>query len=225
MGGSAREFRYTEDERQALAAAVPDPNWPSEFNDWQRLVTFAHYQDFRLDKVGFIARTLERMARECLAEEKRLRTAKKDAEQVRVIARAASKLREQLMKPTPYGTNFALAFLPDRHKDFLDLLDELILHEEWVDEIVASWHADNVFTGRHHPAFTRFVDAAITLWRVWTDTPPGASKEGGPAARFLCAAVNPVIAFEKRRRVTLRRGGLLTLEAAGQLIEEVRRID
>lgn len=243
MGTGARpdlEFRYTEAERQALAAAVPDPDWPNEPDDWDRLVTFAHQNAFRADKAGYIARELELMARECLDEEAALRSSKEDADHVRKIARAAQKLKTLLLAPTPDGTDFARVFLGvdvliDDQRDratglngrtvLLGLLQELIDGEVWVGEMIAAWREENTFASKHHPGFARFVAAAITFWHVWTDRLPGASKEGGPAARFLCAAVNPLLAFAKLRGLQLRRGGFLTVEGAGELIEEIRRLD
>lgn len=243
MSGSGRgdlEFSYTDAERQALAEAVPDPDWIDDHGDWERLVQFAHYDEFRADKASYVSRELERRGRECLKEEAAFRSAEEYVKEIRIIARAARNLRKRLARSTPHGTDFARAFLgkglliddkgdyiPNLYRDevFLGLLGEVISNEEAVAEHIAALHANDVFAGRHHPAFARFVGAAIIFWQLWTNKPAGASHQVGPAGRFLCAAVNPLLTFAEQRGLRLRRGGHLTESVAGRLIEEIRRLD
>ncbi|MEY9532175.1 hypothetical protein [Sinorhizobium fredii] len=234
------EFRYTDAERRALAEAVPDPEWLDAIDDWGRLVKFAQYNEFRADKTGYIARQLERTARECLEEETAFRSSKEETDHIHEIAHLARKLRTLLRKPSTYRPSFALAYfglsmLEDdeehsvphlyRHEVFLSLLDDLISNESRAAEGFAAWRSSDAFSSKHHPGFARFVDAAIISWQVWTDKPAGASKEGGPAVRFLCAAVNPLLTFAEQRGLGLRRGGRLTEAGAGRLFEEIRRLD
>ncbi|MBB5536844.1 hypothetical protein [Rhizobium giardinii] len=225
-GRKAAAFHYTDAERKALAEAVPDPDWVDKLDDWGRLASFPHHEEFRADKEGFIARALEPVARECLAEETAYRPPKEEIARAREAARVARKLRSLLAQPNTIQPNYAILFTG--HDKIFGHLDEVIDNEELAVDDLASYHAEDPFSSERHPGFRRFADAAIIYWRVWTDKPAGASKsaKGGPAARFLVAAINPLIAFANQRGRKLRhRRGELTVEAAGELIIELRRAE
>lgn len=227
------EFSYSDQERRALAESVPDPEFLDSMDDWGKMVWFPDHCAFLSDKEGFIARNLEWSARECLTESSFPKSKKENLAVVKSIDAAALKLLSDLKKPSFYRANYGIAFLgvdygwqrfgdetlTPSHEVLVQLLTELVEAAPFVEQNYSSYHESDHFLRAHSPGFARFVSQVLTFWRGWTGAAPGSGKQGGPAARFLMAAANPVIIYSANQLgIQLRVGGKLDEAAAAQLI-------
>lgn len=232
------EFFYSEEEQRALADSVQVPPDAHFKSDWQRLLKAPDYERLRADKEGTIARSLEISARECLIESEYPKSLKENLDTVNRIEERARGLLSDLKKPSHYRKNNAIAFLGvDRgwqrfgdqkltpsHELLVELLTEIVDAAPFVENNFSRYHESHPFLRAHQPGFARFVWQALSFWQSWTAQSPGAGKEGGPAARFLMAAANPVITFASNELgIQLRRAGELHEAAAGELIAEYKR--
>lgn len=103
---------------------------------------------------------------------------------------------------------------------------------EWLveseDEIKQQFqeHHSHSFAETRNPPYFDFVRRALYLWKRWREEEPGGSKEGGPAARFLVAAANPMLRYAKKELgLHMRRKGSVELseESAGSLIAYLKK--
>lgn len=228
------EFAYSLHERREIAGNVPDAGYLEGMSDWGRMVHFPYHREFEADKEGYVARELERSARECLGEVKR--SLHDDCIMVSKISETAARLRSFLNQPNAYRPNYAIAFLGAGHgwregaddaalqeHEILDrLLSQIESDAPEVEESFRVYHGHDAYVGKHSPGFSRFVSQALSFWQMWTGKAPGGGKQGGPAARFLVAAANPLIRHAEKQDIIFRRGGELTKESAGELIARHR---
>lgn len=231
-------FSYTSDEITALAECVPRPDFLDELSPFGRLVSFPDHEHFRVDKKGYIDLMLTRTARECLEECRISSSLSETMDEVLKITQLCSKLRSKLRKSSFYRPTNAIAFLgidygwknfdgevfTPSHEVLDRLLTEVLEASDFVTDNIKSYHDADPFLKTHSPAFARYVSQVLCFWRVWTNSPPGAGKQGGPAARLLMSAANPVIAFAERNYgISLRRAGKLDEGSAGELIAQHKR--
>jgi hypothetical protein len=237
MTSTPADFQYTEDERRAMAAAVPDATWLADVkDDWTRKVRFPDAERFLADKVGHVSNRVEWAARWALQEEgwreekpsEELRTVSEIANHARVLLRL-------LKKPNRHRPNFAISFF-GRHFVGTDLsgdglykaellqglLAEIVEDEASVRENVRASQTGDILSQAKNVAVVSFVSQLLVFWNVWTGGAAGRGTQGGPAARFVCAATNPLLSFaETRMGKTLRRGGMLDEASAAQLIRSL----
>ncbi|MFB9984350.1 hypothetical protein ACFSQQ_16480 [Mesorhizobium kowhaii] len=232
------EFHFSPPERVALAAAVPDATWLDALpSDWARLVSFPDADQFLSDKEGYVSRMVEWAAMEAL-KENNYRTATPSAELTVVaeIANLARKLQRLLASPNSYRRNFATAFFGIellgirhvsgdaiyKHDALEELLGEIIEDEELVRNWMKSYHRADHLRRPKQRALSAFVSQLMCFWHMWTGKPAGKGTEGGPAARFVRDATNPLLSFaDKELGETLRGSGLLDEFAAAQLIKSL----
>jgi hypothetical protein len=245
----ANNFQYELAQRKALADAIPDPEWLDRMSDIARLIRFRDHVEFRLDKTAYIARHLEWAASDSLNLQKDYRPLSTrdragDLEIVEDIAKKTKALKMLLMKRNTYRKDFAAAFFGidphfalrhggddnyvqlDRREVLLELLQEIVDSAGDVRSYFEGYASKYLSDLGYHPGLNMFVDQALIFWNMWTDTAAGGGRNGGPAARFLCAAVNPWLDFaQKELGITLRRAGALDEQAAGVLIAQRSKRD
>lgn len=234
----AASFSYTDEEKDALASAVPDVSGEISPDDIARSVHRDQQEMLRRDKKGHIARSLEQAARECFVEENSPRPIGENVSAVRRIAKLAKELRTLLLRPNRRAGRFAVSFFGyevDQYESYsgdhlfaedliVELLDEIEQRAPVVEDGFRRMYEDDEALKKHSPGLHRFTSQALAYWSYWANDTPGAGKQGGPAARFLMAASNPVIAFAKKELgVNLRRKGALNEQAAAEIISGHRK--
>lgn len=237
---SPDQFKYSSVDRTALVATVPDADWAAKLTDWQRLIRFRDYEQFVGNKADYVARQLEWAGREAIEEERRRQNSQaSEMQHVADVAKAARKLLNLLRAPNSYRNDYTTAYFGARellgsrlatgqplYKDDVieELLTEIVDDEGFVNQCMKTWHASDHLHSKHHPGLELFVEQALVYWGVWTGSAATSGNNGGPAARFLCAAANPLIDFaQKSLGIMLRRGGRLDEQSAGQIIRNVQK--
>ncbi len=237
MQGAVKRFTYTDEQREALAESVPNPDFLDALSKSQRELRFAAHRGFLTDKEDHIACMLQIVANECLVERNIRGNRRKDLKHVEKIRSMAWTLKHLLDAENCYRPTFGIAFFglnkcrghdgePLYEHEILNLTLQKLIdnapHVEGYFRLYYEGHQNQEFLRSHRPSFNRFVFQALCFWSTWTNERPGAGKQGGPAARFLMAAVNPVIAYASSELGNeLRRGGEIDEAAAGELIARV----
>lgn len=229
------EFSYSPIERAAISDCLPEPIW-SDFDDNRNRV-FGEPTKLEIaeDKVGSVARSLERTAINFLFElfeeppplEDNLRTIDR-------IAKLSRKLHDLLAQPSMLHGTYAQAFLNtdelryDKEKFELLLMSELnvIANNAYQIRDICIERRGIYPENSRNPWFTRYVMDIIQFWEKWTNQPAGGSKTGGPAARFVKNTINLVAEFAKtelgiKLRPKSRRE--LSERTAGELIHYIKK--
>ncbi|MER8990035.1 hypothetical protein [Mesorhizobium sp. M0678] len=232
------EFRLSPTERAAIANAVPEPTWLDALpSDWARLIWFPDADRFRADKEGYIASMIEWAASEALKEQvARAVAPSAELSDVAQIANLARRLQRLLRSPNSYRQDFATAYFGRellgtrlvsgdaiyKHAVLDELLGEIVADEDFVRECMQAWQANDHLRKPKHVALSAFVSQVMCFWTVWTGKPSGKGTEGGPAARFVRDATNPLLIFaDKELGITLNSRGLLDETAAAQLVKSL----
>lgn len=106
----------------------------------------------------------------------------------------------------------------------LPLLREFRAHEQAVREVVHQ-RTRKFFDNSANPPFRRFIYKVLGCWKHLTGLEPGGGKQGGPAAKFLFHAANPVIDYARERlEINLRPRAkeAFSEAAAGELIHAMK---
>lgn len=224
MTGPAPGFTYSDVERAELIREVPLPTTAAVLDEIAARHHFADRTALREAMPRLVPLQLEICAMSIfdgVPAEARRRTIQKDMVIVQRIAKSARKLRQDLETPTLSYPSFATLFWLLDPSTTLDKLTELVEKAKFAETMLSLTHGSDMFAGNGWPDLNYFVSDAVSCWEGWTGRSAGRGKTGSPAARFVCAAVNPLINFAEANRNklgTIRGGNLIDDAEAGRLI-------
>jgi len=156
--------------------------------------------------------------------------ADKDITITKGVVKASKKMLKQIRHRYSDGESVTDMIFEITPKFEILKLEEILVHIAKSEKKLlrhTKFKQNRGFERSRNPAFYQFVGVLIELWCWWKREEPGGSKSGGPAARFVMSAANPVIAFAKNRMnvdLQSRRKGPLDECAAGELIAHIKAL-
>lgn len=215
-------FEYTKIDRDRIAAAVPLPRTDRDRALWAS--ARSRSKDFgELTKAmpRWIAGQLQLAANNLIghiAVDGR-RPLREDLIIIERIAKSAKGLKHDLERANLAFPSFALLFELVHPSITLDALDEICKKTNLAEDMIRYTHRNDVLSRQHDPELDYFIESAIEIWEWWSGNRAGTGKTGSPAARFVCAAVNPLISFANKNKLgNLRGGNLIDENEAGRRI-------
>lgn len=217
FGHEANRFAYSDSELGEILARLGDPGVAQE-------------SEPPPEKEPILL-LLESASRSCLRNALKFQfAADRDITISKQVVKASQKLLKQLRRRYSDGQppiNLLGEIAP--HTQIQELADTLVHIVNSEKQLLrhTKFKHNRGFERSRNPAFYQFVGELIEIWSWWKREEPGGSKSGGPAARFVVSAANPVIAFAKSRMnldLRSRREGPLDEFAAGELIANIKTL-
>lgn len=195
-------FRYSQVERDALIAAIPLPAEDAR-GEWAQNLRCENAEKAMAMMPQVVASVLEVCANKVLTDKasQARRTPAEDAEIVSRIGKTAAKLLQDLSRSTIASPKIAYLFFMEDPQRFLRELEYVKRVANEIEQVQGRVHIGDPFGKKHNPELHEFVHDAVRTWETWSGSIAGSSRTGGPCARFICAACNPVIAFADRNNL------------------------